>query len=194
MKYDFNDVIQQVKQCTLCQPYLPQPAKPVFQLNPAAKILIAGQAPGRLAHDSGQPFTDASGQRLRQWLGIAEDVFYDPLKVAILPMAFCYPGKGRTGDLPPRPECAATWREKLLALLPQVQLTLVIGQYAQQYHFGSDGLSLTERVKRWRQSPAMLPLPHPSPRNRYWFQQNPWFNSELLPVLQQQIKAILCEK
>lgn len=194
MNDEFNSVIQQVKQCAICQSYLPQPAKPVFQLNPAAKILIAGQAPGRMAHDSGQPFTDASGQRLRQWLGLGEDVFYDPLKVAILPMAFCYPGKGRSGDLPPRPECAVAWRAKLLALLPEIQLTLVIGQYAQQYHFGSDGLSLTERVKHWRQSPAMLPLPHPSPRNRFWFQQNPWFDSELLPVLQHRIKTILSEK
>ncbi len=196
----FSQLLQQVQCCTLCQPHLPLPAKPILQMAPQARLLIAGQAPGRKAHDSGRPFTDASGARLRDWLGLSEAEFYDPAKVAILPMGFCYPGTGPHGDLPPRPECAAKWRQALLARLPAVKLTLVLGQYAQAYHLpvlpgaSPSAWSVTQTVQQWRQyGPALVPLPHPSPRNQRWLVQNPWFASDLLPLLRQQIRQILAE-
>ncbi len=196
----FSQLLQQVQRCTVCQPHLPLQAKPILQMAPQARLLIAGQAPGRKAHDSGRPFTDASGARLRDWLGLSEAEFYDPAKVAILPMGFCYPGTGPHGDLPPRPECAAKWRQALLARLPAVKLTLVLGQYAQAYHLpvlpgaSPSAWSVTQTVQQWRQyGPALVPLPHPSPRNQRWLVQNPWFVSDLLPLLRQQIRQILAE-
>jgi uracil-DNA glycosylase len=161
-------------------------------MNPTAKILIAGQAPGRIVHETGIPFDDASGNRLREWLGISKDIFYDESNIAILPMGFCYPGKGKTGDLPPRAECAIAWRNNLLKQFTQLQLTLVIGQYAQSYHLPKNKLSLTETVKAWQDYwPIVLPLPHPSPRNNIWLKRNPWFESEVIPVLRQRVNELL---
>ena len=154
--------------------------------------MIAGQAPGKKVHLSGIPFDDPSGKRLREWMGIETDVFYDARRIAILPMGFCYPGTGKSGDLPPRPECAAQWRESLLAKMPAVELTLVLGQYAQSYHFGDSSRNLTELVRDWRSHwPKMIPLPHPSPRNNRWLKQNPWFESEVLPMMRSRIAKLL---
>jgi len=188
----FSSLITEVRACTICEAHLPCGPRPVFQLHPKAKILIAGQAPGRKVHDSGVPFEDASGNRLREWLGVTREEFYDPEKFAILPMGFCFPGSKKSGDLPPRPECADTWRKPLLAKLRQVELTLVLGQYAQAYHFGKTSSSLTELVKSWRTYwPLMMPLPHPSPRNNIWLRKNPWFEVELLPSLRKRVSEIL---
>ena len=143
-------------------------------------------------HRSGIPFDDASGDRLREWLGVTRDEFYDPRQFAILPMGFCFPGTGRSGDLPPRPECAVTWREPLLRQLRHREITLVLGQYAQRYHFAEQGSSLTERVRSWRTYwPRMVPLPHPSPRNIAWLRRNPWFEADLVPALRNLIAEVL---
>ncbi len=167
----------------------------MLQCSVTSKILIAGQAPGRRVHNSGLAFDDASGERLRDWMGIERSRFYDATLVAILPMGFCYPGSGKSGDLPPRRECADTWRRPLLESLPHIQLTLVLGTHAQRYHLGRDsGHSLTERVRNWSEYwPDILPLPHPSPRNNRWLKQNPWFATELLPTLQARVRQILDE-
>jgi uracil-DNA glycosylase len=189
---DYQTLLAEVRRCTLCAAHLPLGPRPVLQLHPEARILLAGQAPGRKVHESGVPFTDASGERLRSWLGMDATTFYDPQRVAILPMGMCYPGSGKSGDLPPRPECAAAWREKLLRQLPKLQLTLVIGQYALAYHLPAAEPSVTAAVAGWRDYwPATVPLPHPSPRNNLWLRRNPWFEQELLPPLQARIAAIL---
>jgi uracil-DNA glycosylase len=188
----FTTLIEDVRACTLCAPHLEHGVRPVIQIDPEAKILIAGQAPGRKVHQSGIPFDDASGDRLREWMGVSKETFYSPKKIAILPMGFCYPGTGKSGDLPPRPECATIWRAKLLQELSQLELTLVIGQYAQSYHLDQKKLSLTETVKSWQSYwPNSVPLPHPSPRNNIWLKKNPWFEREILPSLQQRIKELV---
>jgi uracil-DNA glycosylase len=185
-------VLTEVRACTICADYLPMGPRPVLQMHASARILIAGQAPGRKVHETGIPFDDASGDRLRQWMGVSREVFYDPRQVAILPMGFCYPGTGKSGDLPPRPECAATWRESLLSKLVSLQLTLVIGQYAQAYHLSDSSASLTERVQDWRKNwPNSVPMPHPSPRNNIWLKRNPWFEEELIPLLRARISEVL---
>ena len=169
----FSSLISEVQACTICKAELPLGPRPVFQLDPQARILIAGQAPGRKVHQSGVPFDDASGKRLRHWLGISREVFYNPKQIAILPMGFCFPGSGRSGDLPPRPECEPAWRKQLLEHLDDLKLTLLLGQYAQTYHFETKS-SVTERVKSWRSYwPLMVPLPHPSPRNNLWLRKKP---------------------
>lgn len=188
----FESILNEVRSCSLCTEHLPLGPRPVLQLHPDAKILVAGQAPGRKVHESGMPFTDASGDRLREWLGVSREVFYDPDRIAILPMGFCYPGTGKSGDLPPRPECAEKWREQLLGLLPNIKLTLVIGQYAQAYHLPHAGKSVTNIVQGWRAHwPGVVPLPHPSPRNNLWLRRNPWFEKDLLPALRNQVAQIL---
>jgi uracil-DNA glycosylase len=186
-------LLKDVRACTLCAEHLPAGPRPVLQVDARARILIAGQAPGRKVHDSGVPFDDASGERLRQWMGIGRDVFYDPGIVAILPMGFCYPGTGNSGDLPPRRECAPEWRLRLLAAMPRIELTLVIGQYAMDWHLADrTGASLTDTVKRWRDRwPEILPLPHPSPRNNIWLKANPWFALDVVPVLQARVRAVV---
>jgi uracil-DNA glycosylase len=188
----FSSLLTEVRACTICEAHLPLGPRPVLQLHPNAKILIAGQAPGKKVHATGVPFDDASGNRLRDWLGVTREVFYDPEQIAILPMGFCYPGTGKSGDLPPRSECAPAWREQLLGHLRQLETTLVLGTYAQNYHFGKSGVSLTELVKSWRSHwPETVPLPHPSPRNNLWLRRNPWFEAELLQLLKNRVAEIL---
>jgi uracil-DNA glycosylase len=187
-----KSLLSEVSRCQLCAASLPLGPNPVLQCSASAKILLAGQAPGSKVHRTGVPFDDPSGNRLRDWLGISREVFYDASVIAILPMGFCYPGTGPSGDLPPRPECAERWRETLLAHMKQIKLTLVLGQYAQRYHFDTKSSSLTELVRGWKDYwPDMIPLPHPSPRNNRWLKQNPWFETELLPELKTRVKQIL---
>lgn len=189
---DFEILLRDVRACTICEKYLPSGVRPVLQLNPKAKILIAGQAPGRKVHASGVPFDDASGDRLREWMGVSKELFYNPEKIAILPMGFCYPGSGKSGDLPPRPECAPAWREQLLSHLGNLEMTLVLGKYALQSHFGKPASSVTERVAAWRDYwPHRVPLPDPSPRNNIWLRKNPWFEDELLSPLRAKVSELL---
>ncbi len=168
----------------------------MLQASQTAKILVAGQAPGRRVHESGIPFDDPSGDRLRQWLGVDKTVFYDPEKIAVVPMGFCYPGTGKSGDLPPRKECADTWHSTLLSHMQQVELTVVIGQYAIDWHVpNAKRQTLTETVKNWRKFwPTKLVLPHPSPRNNIWLKKNPWFEKELLPPLRQKVQDLLSSR
>jgi uracil-DNA glycosylase len=188
----FEQELEDVRRCTICASSLPLGPRPVYQLHQNARILIAGQAPGRKVHVSGVPFDDASGDRLRSWLGLTSVEFYDPTKIAILPMGFCYPGTGNSGDLPPRPECAVQWRKTLLSRLSNLQLTVVIGQYALDYHLPNAPKSVTDAVLGWRDHlPNALPLPHPSPRNNIWLKKNPWFELEVLPVLKDRVKSVL---
>ncbi|MFV2056492.1 MAG: uracil-DNA glycosylase family protein [Thiohalomonadales bacterium] len=185
-------LLKTVKQCTVCEKHFPHGVRPILQAHPEAKILIAGQAPGRKVHESGVPFDDASGDRLREWMGVSREVFYDCKQVAIVPMGFCYPGTGKNGDLPPRPECEPAWRKQILEQLPRIEITLVLGKHAQKYHFGKHNASLTKLVKSWQTYwPSKVPLPHPSPRNNIWLSKNPWFTVEILPSLQATISTIV---
>lgn len=188
----FEELVAQVRQCTICESQLPLGPRPVIQISRAARILVVGQAPGRRVHETGLPFNDPSGDRLRNWMGISRDTFYDEEQLAILPMGFCYPGTGKSGDMPPRPECAPAWRDLLLERLEHIELTLAIGQYAHAWHLPGGKASVTERVKRWREQwPELLPLPHPSPRNNLWLRRNPWFEEEVIPELRQRVADIL---
>ncbi|MBT5923109.1 MAG: uracil-DNA glycosylase family protein [Cellvibrionales bacterium] len=197
MRYEMiNVLLNRVNACRECERYLPHGIRPVLQLSSQAKILIAGQAPGRKVHESGIPFNDASGERLRAWMGVDKAVFYDASQIATLPMGFCYPGTGKTGDLPPRKECAVKWRASLLAAMPNVQFVLVIGKYAQDYHLDSaicgKGATVTDIVAAWRSYlPTAMPLPHPSPRNHIWLKKNSWFESDVLPELKSRINDLL---
>lgn len=185
-------LLERILACQKCSKSLPFQPRPILQVDPRATILIAGQAPGRKAHDLGVPFDDASGDRLRAWLGVDREVFYDARHFAILPMGFCYPGKGASGDALPRPECAEHWRQPVLEALPNIQLTLVLGKYALAYHLPQLRNSVTEAVQSWEQVwPRYLPLPHPSPRNQAWFKRNAWFEAALLPLLQQRVRQLL---
>ncbi|MEH6608993.1 MAG: uracil-DNA glycosylase family protein [Halioglobus sp.] len=188
----FNNLLQEVRACTICADSLVDGVRPVLQVSPEARILIAGQAPGSKVHATGIPFDDPSGERLRYWMGVDRETFYDDRRIAILPMGFCYPGKGKSGDLPPLPICAQTWRERLLQQMPHVSLTLVIGQYAQGWHLENPQKNLTETVRAWQSyGKALLPLPHPSPRNNIWLKKNSWFEAEVIPNLRQRIKRAL---
>ena len=185
---------QDIRQCRLCKD-LPLGQNPVIRGNASARILVAGQAPGIRVHNTGIPFNDPSGVRLREWMGIDDSVFYDESKVAIVPMGFCYPGTGKSGDLPPRKECAQTWHQAVLEALENIQLVLAIGQYSQSYHLASSQRkTLTETVKSWRDYfPHILPLPHPSPRNNRWLKMNPFFEREVVPELKIAVKKLLDE-
>lgn len=186
------ELLASIRACQIC-PDLPLGPRPIVQASDKSKILIAGQAPGQITHKKGIPFDDPSGNRLREWLGVSRDAFYDADSFAIVPMGFCYPGKSKSGDLPPRVECAPQWRQELLKGLKQVELTLVIGQYALDWHLGEQReKTLTATVANWRLHwPTTLPLPHPSPRNIRWFRQNPWFADEILPALRARVQKIL---
>ena len=184
---------KEIRACTLCTDHLPLGPRPVIQVSTSASILIVGQAPGSRVHETGVPFDDPSGDRLRDWLGIDKDVFYDKSKIALVPMGFCFPGTGKSGDLPPRPECADTWRVKLLEQLPNIKLTIVVGQYAQAWHLDkANKENLTETVRAWKEYwPRAIPLPHPSPRNNIWLKKNSWFEGDVLPSLKKRIRALL---
>lgn len=196
----FVQLLSDIRQCTLCEEYLPLGTNPVLQVSPSARVIIAGQAPGIKVHQSCLPFDDKSGERLRQWLGIDTTTFYNDEIFAILPMAFCYPGKGKSGDLPPRPECANKWREQLLKQLPNVELIITIGIYAQNWHLpDKKEKTLTETVKNWQSfynetSPAIIPIPHPSPRNNIWLKKNLWFEQDVVPMLQFHVQNIVTNR
>jgi len=187
-----DELLANVRSCTICSG-LPFGPRPLLQAAADARILIVGQAPGSKTHEKGRPFDDASGERLRDWLGVTEDQFYDPDLFAIIPMGFCYPGTGKGGDRPPRPECAPAWRKPLLQALPHIQLTLLLGQFALDWHLEDrKSRTLTETVRRWREFwPDQLPLPHPSPRNIRWFKANPWYEADVIPVLQGRVSALV---
>ncbi|WGY48450.1 uracil-DNA glycosylase family protein [Vibrio sp. ABG19] len=194
-------LLEEIRHCRVCEPDLPLGANPVIQAHGDARILIIGQAPGLKVHQSSVPWNDPSGDRLRSWLNIDRDTFYDPRQVAIMPMGLCYPGRGKSGDLPPRKECAPLWHAKVLQQLPNIELTLLIGQYAQNYYLSGatqpeKPKTLTETVRQWQLwAPHYVPLPHPSPRNTLWLKKNPWFETEVVPFLSKQLHDILnCQK
>lgn len=187
-------VLESVRACRLCADKLPFEPRPVLRARATARLLIVGQAPGTRVHETGLPWNDPSGIRLRAWLQIDRDAFYDETRIAIIPMGYCYPGReARGGDKPPRPECAPHWLPQLLPLLPRIELTLLIGAYAQQHYLGARcKRNLTETVQAWREyAPAYWPLPHPSFRNLHWFKTHPWFEAEALPVLRERVHALL---
>jgi uracil-DNA glycosylase len=185
-------LLAEVRDCSICAAHLPHGARPVLQMSPQARVLIASQAPGRKVHESGLPFDDASGERLCEWMGITREAFYDSRLIAILPMGLCFPGTGKSGDLPPRPECAPAWRDQLLGHLRHLEVTLVVGQHAQAYHIDEGRAPLTETVRNWQSYwPKIIPLPHPSPRNNIWLSRNPWFEKELLPMLKRRVSEAI---
>ncbi|AUW03650.1 uracil-DNA glycosylase family protein [Vibrio owensii] len=185
-------LLKQVRACQICADDLPLGANPVVQAEKDARILIIGQAPGTRVHKTSIPWNDPSGDRLRHWLDIDKDTFYDPNKIAIVPMGFCYPGKGNSGDLPPRKECAPAWHKKILEQLPNIELTLLIGQYSQQYYLTDKPKTLTQTVQQWQDwEPDFIPLPHPSPRNTLWLKKNPWFESDVVPYLKKRVHSML---
>lgn len=190
---DLDALVSQIQACRLCAGALPHEPRPVLRVHPDARILIAGQAPGRRVHESGLPFNDPSGDRLRDWMGIDRETFYDETKIAVAAMGFCYPGTVSGADLPPRKECAPRWRPLLLPLLKKVQLTLLVGGYAQRYHLGvRAGASLHDTVRNWRAfGENVLPLPHPSWRNSAWLKRNPWFEAEVVPDLRRRVSSLL---
>ncbi|ORU90864.1 MAG: IclR family transcriptional regulator [Cycloclasticus sp. symbiont of Poecilosclerida sp. M] len=188
----FSQLTNDLKNCRICEPHLPLGPRPVFQLTPSASVLIVGHAPGKKVHETGIPFDDASGKRLREWLGISTELFYDASCIAILPMGLCYPGTGKSGDLPPRPECATTWHQAVLSQLPDLKLKVLLGAYAQAAYCSKEHKTLTERVAAWESYlPECIPLPHPSPRNNIWLKNNPWFVKDVLPTLKKQIDIAL---
>lgn len=186
-------LLGEVRSCTLCAAQLPAGPRPILSAGETARILIVGQAPGRRVHESGIPWDDPSGNRLRDWLRVTPDEFYDPELIALVPMGFCYPGTGSSGDLPPRPECADTWHEKLVTRLPQVKLTLLLSQYAHARYLGRGKKpTVTATVQAWKEyRPRYVALPHPSPRNNIWLRKNPWFEKEVLPYLRRRVRQVL---
>lgn len=187
-------LVAEIRACRVCAGALPHPPRPVLRVHPEARILIVGQAPGRRVHETGLPFNDPSGDRLRDWMGLDREAFYDERFVAVAAMGFCYPGTVNGADLPPRRECAPLWRPRLLSLLGKVQLTLLVGSYAQRYHLGPKaGARLHDTVSNWRAfGDAILPLPHPSWRNTAWLKRNPWFEADLVPELRRRISLLRC--
>lgn len=186
-------LIAEIRACTICKAYLPHGCNPIFAVSGQSRIIIIGQAPGKKVHENGVPWNDLSGENLRTWLGVTREEFYNNKLFALIPMGFCYPGKGRSGDLPPRPECAPAWHEKLFRNLKNVNLTILIGQYSQDYYLSEEsGLSLTETVRSYKKYlPDFFPLPHPSPRNNIWQSKNKWFASMVLPDLKKRVRQII---
>lgn len=189
-------LLDEIRACRICEAHLPLGPRPVLAASASARILIAGQAPGTKVHATGIPWNDPSGDRLRTWLGIGPAVFYDDTQIAIVPMGFCYPGRKGGGDAPPRPECAQTWRKRVLALLPEIRLTVVIGQYAMAWHLDDRRKgSLGETVSAWQEyAPRHFPLPHPSPRNQRWLKDRPWFDAEVVPELRRVVAGVLARR
>ncbi len=185
-------LLKEIRGCTECAHQLPSGPRPIVQAGTKARVVIIGQAPGRRVHQTGIPWDDPSGDRLRRWLGVERDTFYDPNAFALVPMGFCYPGTSKGADLPPRPECAPLWHERLLSALPNLELYLLFGQYAQARYLG-EGASkkLTDNVANWRSfTPRSIPMPHPSPRNQRWLVRNPWFEEEVIPYVQRRLKRM----
>ena len=188
-----QELLSEIRSCEVCKAHLPLGPRPIVAAHEEAKIVIVGQAPGTKVHQTGVPWDDPSGRQLRKWLGVTDEVFYDETKIALIPMGFCYPGKGKSGDLPPRPECAPLWHEPLLSKMPSIELIVVIGSYAQGYYLKEKReKNLTGTVKMYKNYlPRYFPLPHPSPRNRFWQSKNPWFEEEVVPELQKRVLNIL---
>jgi uracil-DNA glycosylase len=187
-------LLAEIRACRICEAHLPLGPRPVLRASATARLLIVGQAPGVKVHETGIPWNDPSGDRLRQWLALDRDTFYDERRIAIVPMGFCYPGRfERGGDKPPRPECAPTWHGPLLALMPNIELTLLVGQYAHAYYLGGRRKkTLTETVRNWRAYlPEFIPTPHPSWRSTNWLRRNPWFEAEVVPELRRRVAALL---
>lgn len=184
-----NTLLQEIRRCTTCIQHLPDGARPIVAASYKSRLIIVGQAPGKLVHATGIPWNDKSGDNLRNWLGIDRTIFYDADSIALIPMGFCYPGTGKNGDLPPRPECAPLWHQKVLDQLAESRLTLLVGQYAQHYYLGNRAKSnLTETVQHFREYlPQYFPLPHPSPRNNIWQAKNKWFGENVLPELRKRV-------
>ena len=188
-----KEVLKKIRKCEVCISHLPLGPRPVLAASSKSKIVIIGQAPGTKVHQTGIPWDDPSGKQLRKWLDITDETFYNEKEIAIVPMGFCYPGKGKSGDLPPRPECAPLWHQQLLDKMPNVKLIILIGMYAQKYYLKNEAKkTLTETVKNYQDYlPNYFVLPHPSPRNRFWLTKNPWFEKDVLPVLKKRVKDIL---
>ncbi len=186
-------LLKAVRACRVCEAHLPLGPRPVLQAGAGARVLIVGQAPGARVHASGVPWDDASGEKLRGWIGVDKTIFYDASQIAIIPMGYCYPGRGVGGDLPPRRECADLWLDELLQKLPKIELTLLIGLHAQRHFLGAHRQpTLTETVRQWQAyAPQYVPLPHPSPRNTPWFQAHPWFEQDLVPLLRSRVQQLL---
>ena len=206
MTASLDRLLSDIRACRICRDCpngkpLPHEPRPVLRVSPTARIAICGQAPGTRVHESGIPFTDPSGDRLRQWMGVSEAEFYDTARVAIIPMGFCFPGlDAKGGDLPPRRECARQWRDQVFDHLTGLEIVLLVGQYAQKWHLGDAcGPTLTETVRRWRDylggrdagAPMFIPMPHPSWRNNAWLRKNPWFGEEILPFVQAGVRQAL---
>jgi uracil-DNA glycosylase len=191
---ELDALLAQIRACRICEAHLPHGPRPVLHVSATARLCIVSQAPGIRVHETGLSFNDASGDRLREWMGVDRATFYDESRIAIAAMAFCFPGYSEAGhDLPPRRECAATWRERLFAALPQFETTLLVGTYAQAWHLGDQAKnSMHDTVKAWREyAPRYIPLPHPSWRNNAWLKRNPWFADELLPYLRRRVRLLL---
>ncbi len=188
-----TSLLKQIRGCEICAAHLPAGPRPVLTAHRDARVLVIGQAPGARVHASGVPWDDPSGERLRDWLGVDREAFYDERRFALVPMGFCYPGKGKSGDLPPRPECADEWHADVLRFLPGVRLTILLSQYAHARYLGERRKkTLTETVRAWREyTPKRLPLPHPSPRNNIWLRKNPWFEDEVVPYLRRRVRSVL---
>jgi uracil-DNA glycosylase len=189
----FARLLREVRACRVCEAHLPNAPKPILLATATATLMIVGQAPGRKVHETGIPWNDPSGDRLREWLKLEREEFYDARRIAIIPAGFCYPGTGDSGDLPPRPECAPLWHPRLRASLPHIRLTLLVGSYAQAYYLGKRVKpSVTETVRAYQEYlPEFLPLPHTSPRNRGWLKTNPWFEKKVIPQIRLLVSSAL---